>query len=257
MKLANSFSIARPAGEVYDVFLDIERVATCMPGSRMLGQPEPGTYEGEVKVKVGPLGVAYTGQFTVLEADRDSLRLTMRAKGREQRGAGNADAHIVAQLREQDGGTLVEIDTDLSIRGKVAQFGRGVIGEVTDGIMAKFASNVEAMLTGSGPSAPVDSSATEPARSGQPAEASAGDGASAASGGTPAPAFAGAAGAAGADGAENSLDAWSLVVRPMLDKHAGSLVTIAVSTVGAYLGARAGARAGSRGRRRRSTYRHY
>ncbi|HZJ04610.1 MAG TPA: SRPBCC family protein [Nocardioidaceae bacterium] len=264
MKLANSFSIARPPGEVYDAFLDIERVATCMPGSRMLGQPEPGTYEGEVKVKVGPLGVAYTGQFTVLEADRDSLRLTMRAKGREQRGAGNADAHIVAQLSEQDGGTLVEIDTDLSIRGKVAQFGRGVIGEVTDGIMATFASNVEAMLTGSGPSA--DSSATEPtrsgqpARTGQPAEASAGDGASAASGGGPAPAFAGAAGADGAAGAENSLDGWSLVVRPMLLKHAGSLVTIAVSTVGAYLGARAGARAGSRAgsqaRPRRSAYRH-
>lgn len=152
MKLSNSFSIARPPGEVYDAFLDIERVATCMPGSRMLGQPEPGTYEGEVRVKVGPLGVAYTGQFTVLDADKDALRLTMRAKGREQRGAGNADAHIVAQLSEQDGGTAVQIDTDLSIRGKVAQFGRGVIGEVTDGIMQTFASNVEAMLTGGGPS---------------------------------------------------------------------------------------------------------
>ena len=80
MKLSNSFSIARPPGEVYDAFLDIERVATCMPGSRMLGQPEPGTYEGEVKVKVGPLGVVYTGRFTVIESDRDALKLTMRAK---------------------------------------------------------------------------------------------------------------------------------------------------------------------------------
>ncbi len=249
MKLSNSFSIARPPGEVYDAFLDIERVATCMPGSRMLGQPEPGTYEGEVKVKVGPLGVAYTGQFTVLDADKDALRLTMRAKGREQRGAGNADAHIVAQLSEQDGGALVQIDTDLSIRGKVAQFGRGVIGEVTDGIMQTFAQNVETMLTSGGPSAAPVASASAPAA--EPAAEPAA---------VPAAGFAGSAA-----GSDNSLDAWSLIVRPMLQKHAGSLATIAISTIGAYFGARAGARAGSpggsrigvRGHRSRVVYRYY
>jgi uncharacterized protein len=98
VKLTNSFTIDRPVGEVYDAFLDVERIAQCMPGSKLLGQPEPGTYEGEVKVKVGPLGVAYTGQFKVLDADAEQHQLTMRAKGREQRGAGNADAHIVAAL---------------------------------------------------------------------------------------------------------------------------------------------------------------
>jgi len=266
MKLSHSFTIARPPSEVYDAFLDIERVATCMPGSRMLGEPEPGTYEGEVKVKVGPLGVAYTGQFTVLDADRDALQLTMRAKGREQRGAGNADAHIVAQLAEQDGGTLIEIDTDLSIRGKVAQFGRGVIGEVTDGIMQAFASNVEAMLTGGGPSDPPAQIAGAPA--GQPADAGTGqwvEGAAAAGrpagSGAKAPAFT----ATTAGGDSGSLDAWSLILRPMLQKHTGTLVSVAVSTVGAYLGARAGTRAGarsaslsgSRGHRRRSVHRYF
>ena len=118
-----------------------------MPGSRLLGQPEPGRYEGEVKVKVGPLGVAYSGSFSILKADESRQTLTMRAKGREQRGAGNADAHIVAALSEHAEGTLVQINTDLSIRGKVAQFGRGVIGEVTDGIMQSFAGNVEQMLS--------------------------------------------------------------------------------------------------------------
>lgn len=267
MKLSNSFTIARPPNEVYDAFLDVERVATCMPGSRMLGQPEPGTYEGEVKVKVGPLGVAYTGQFTVLDADRDALRLTMRAKGREQRGAGNADAHIVAQLGEHNGQTLVEIDTDLSIRGKVAQFGRGVIGEVTDGIMQTFASNVEAMLTDGGPSAPVGEPVAGPGHepvsepSGPPPEAQA----ARQPAGAGAPAFA----AADGDVAGGSLDAWSLIVRPMLQKHAGSVLGLAVSTIGAYLGARAGARAGAvgparrasrrrvRGHRRRVVYRYY
>lgn len=227
MKLTNSFTIDRPVGEVYDAFLDVERIAQCMPGSKLLGEPEPGTYEGEVKVKVGPLGVAYTGQFKVLEADAHQHRLTMRARGREQRGAGNADAHIVAALSEQNGGTLVQIDTDLNIRGKVAQFGRGVIGEVTDGIMQNFAQNVERMLqTGQQPAAAAStagaptsattsrSSTTEPAgEAPQAAVASVDD-----------------------------LDAWRLIIRPMLQRHAGSLTTVVFAGLAAYVGARAGSR---------------
>ena len=223
MKLANQFTIDRPAREVFEAFLDVERIATCMPGSRLLGQSEPGTYDGEVKVKVGPLGVAYTGQFTVLDADAEQLRLTMRAKGREQRGAGNADAHIVASLSERDGGTLVQIDTDLSIRGNVAQFGRGVIGEVTDGIMQTFSGNVEQMLVSGqapGPAAPVSAGAAA-GRDTAPG---------------PAPVT------ASADQGAGELDAWRLIVRPMLERHAGSLATVALAGVAAYLGARAGAR---------------
>lgn len=230
MKLSNQFTIDRPAREVFDAFLDVERIATCMPGSRLLGQPEPGTYEGEVKVKVGPLGVAYTGQFTVLDADSEQLRLTMRAKGREQRGAGNADAHIVASLSERDGGSLVQIDTDLSIRGKVAQFGRGVIGEVTDGIMQTFSRNVEQLLvSGAAPS---------------PALASAGTSAGPAVAAGPAPASGPAP--AAADTSVSELDAWRLIVRPMLQRHAGSIATVALAGVAAYIGARAGTRARSR-----------
>lgn len=233
MKLSNQFTIDRPAREVFDAFLDVERIATCMPGSRLLGQPEPGTYEGEVKVKVGPLGVAYTGQFSVLDADAEQLRLTMRAKGREQRGAGNADAHIAAWLSERDGGgTLVQIDTDLSIRGKVAQFGRGVIGEVTDGIMQTFSRNVEQMLVSGRPSLaavpPVDTAAPPAASTTAPAN--------------PAPLRATPANQAPADQAVSELDAWRLIVRPMLGRHAGSITTVALAGVAAYLGARAGAR---------------
>ena len=226
MKLSNEFTIDRPAREVFDAFLDVERIATCMPGSRLLGQPEPGTYEGEVKVKVGPLGVAYTGQFTVLDADADRLRLTMRAKGREQRGAGNADAHIVAALSERDGGTRVQIDTDLSIRGKVAQFGRGVIGEVTDGIMQTFSRNVEQMLVSGG--APAAASSVTAGSAASPAGAT-----------SPGPEATRAA--APAEQA-SELDAWRLVVRPMLERHAGSIVTVALAGIAAYVGARAGSR---------------
>lgn len=229
MKLSNSFTIARPVPEVYQAFLDVERIATCMPGSRLLGQPEPGRYEGEVKVKVGPLGVAYSGSFSILEADESRQTLTMRAKGREQRGAGNADAHIVAALSEHAEGTLVQINTDLSIRGKVAQFGRGVIGEVTDGIMQSFAGNVEQML-----SAPAQPAPAVGSSNGQPTEDTTRRAAE------PAGTIAEPAAAPGPAGSD--LDVWALVVRPMLTRHAGVIVTIGLSGVAAYLGARVGTR---------------
>jgi uncharacterized protein len=218
VKLSNSFTIDRSVDEVYQAFLDVERIATCMPGSRLLGQPEPGTYEGEVRVKVGPLGVTYSGQFTVLNADQQQHTLVMRAKGREQRGAGNADAHIVATLSEASDGTLVQIDTDLSIRGKVAQFGRGVIGDVTDGIMQTFAANVEQMLLTGQSAAPADALSTSiRSRSSNTADAETS---------TAAPV--------------GDLDAWGVIVRPMLRRHGGSVATVVLSGIAAYLGARAG-----------------
>lgn len=227
MKLSNSFTIARPPAEVFDAFLDIERVATCMPGSRLVGRPAKDTYEGEVKVKVGPLGVAYTGELQLLEVDHDELRITMRAKGREQRGAGNADAYVIAQLSGQSGGTLVDIGTELNVRGKVAQFGRGVIGEVTDGIMQTFARNVEQLLTQdpSSPSAPTPDAPSQAAA--EPA-----------------------AGAPDPSGVEG-LDIWNVIIRPMLQRHASEIATTALSGLAAYVGARAGSRRGRRTTHRR------
>jgi carbon monoxide dehydrogenase subunit G len=240
VKLSNSFRIDRPVPEVYDAFLDVGRIATCMPGSRLLGETQPGTYEGEVKVKVGPLGVAYTGQFTVLEADQANRVLTMRAKGREQRGAGNADAHIVAALHDDGGGTRVEIDTDLSIRGKVAQFGRGVIGDVTDEIMQTFAGNVEQMLSGGGAPAGAPASAAAAGDvTGQPSA-----GAESMNAGGPARTAHTSDTSDASVGGE--LDAWSLIVRPMLQRHAGSVAQVLVVGFAAYLGAKVGGRAAIR-----------
>src|SRR5699024_3546561 len=170
MQLSNAFTIGRPPAEVFDAFLDVERIASCMPGSKLLGQSDENTYDGEVSVKVGPLSVAYSGTISMLEIDREQMSLTMRAKGREKRGAGNADAYVVAHLREQDGGTHVQIDTELHIRGKVAQFGRGAIADVTDGIMQTFAQNVEQLLSGAG----APQAATSPTPAGQPAGSPAG-----------------------------------------------------------------------------------
>lgn len=182
-----------------------------MPGARLTGRVADDTYEGEVSLKVGPLGVAYTGRITLLETDRDERRLVMRAKGNEQHGAGNADAYVVATVEEEDGGAVVGIETELSIRGKVAQFGRGVIGEVTDGVMQTFAGNLAELLRGERSAIP-----TEPGP------------------GTPTPPVAAPS--------DQGLDVWRLVVRPALARHGGSVATVAVAGVAAYLGARAGAR---------------
>lgn len=222
MQLSNTFTIDQPVDQVFAAFLDVEGIATCLPGSTLLGQPEPGTYEGEVKVKVGPLGVSYAGRLVVLDSDEEAYRLRMRGKGREKRGAGNAEAYIVATLDESaPGGTRVRIDTDLEIRGKVAQFGRGVIGEVTDGIMQQFARNVEARLSDVGHQAPRATGSTATSARPEPE--------------TP---VTGTATPAGTD----ELDAWRLIVQPMLRRHGTGIATVVMAGVAAWLGARLGSR---------------
>jgi uncharacterized protein len=119
----------------------------------------------------------------------------------------------VAVLTEHADGTLVQVDTDLDVRGKVAQFGRGVLGEVTEGIVRSFASNVEQLLAAS--QRPAFVPAAQPHLPSEPVPAAAGPG---------------------------GLDAWRLVVRPVLGRHAGALVTIGLAGLAAYLGARMGAR---------------
>jgi carbon monoxide dehydrogenase subunit G len=216
VKLSNTFEIDRPVVDVFDVFLEIDRVATCMPGSRLTGQLDDDTYEGEVKIKVGPLSVVYAGQASFVEIDREARQLTMRAKGREKRGAGNVDAVIVAQLREQGRGTQVVIDTDLSIRGKVAQFGQGAIGEVAGGLMKQFAHNVEVLLSSDG-SPVIAKSLNEPASSRQAAvqEASHAE-----------------------DTGVTALNGWALIVLPLALKALPTVAIIVGSGVASYIGAR-------------------
>jgi carbon monoxide dehydrogenase subunit G len=153
VKLTNEVHIERDPAEVFAALLDVERVATCMPGSRLLGKVDDNTYEGEVKVKIGPLGVAYTGTVRFLEVDREARTAVLKASGREQHGQGNADAHVTARVVPDGTGSKVTIETDLMIRGKVAQFGRGVIGEVSQKLIGQFAGNMEQLLTGNGTTA--------------------------------------------------------------------------------------------------------
>jgi len=218
VKLSNTFEIDRPVGDVFDIFLDIERVAACMPGSRLTGRVDDQTYEGEVKIKVGPLTVAYAGQATFVEIDKEGRQLTLRARARETRGAGNADALIVARLEAHGSGTRVVIDTDLSIRGKVAQFGRGAIGEVAARLMQQFAQNVEVMLSGdegaaaAAPTAGLARPARSEIRDASPAEIT--------------------------DKDRAPLDGWALIVVPLARKALPTAIGVVLSGVASYVGAR-------------------
>jgi carbon monoxide dehydrogenase subunit G len=159
MKLTNEVHIAQDPAAVFATLLDVERVAGCMPGSKLTGRVDDSTYSGEVKVKVGPLGVSYAGTVKFLSVDSAARVAVLKASGREQHGQGNADAHVTARVLPDGAGSKVAIETDLMIRGKVAQFGRGVIGEVSQRLIDQFAQNVEKSFTTNGSAASASSAA--------------------------------------------------------------------------------------------------
>ncbi len=146
MELSNSFEIHRPIDEAWAVLTDVERIAPCLPGAQ-LQEIEGDEYRGIVKIKVGPITAQYKGTATFAEKNDDDHRAVLNAKGRDTRGAGNAEAVITADLEAlSDTSTRVEVNTDLKVTGKVAQFGRGVMADVSAKIMGQFADNLKAML---------------------------------------------------------------------------------------------------------------
>ncbi|MXW88985.1 MAG: membrane oxidoreductase [Acidimicrobiaceae bacterium] len=160
MELNDSFEVAHPIGAVWDVITDVERIAPCLPGAQLTGS-DGDAYEGLVKVKVGPITSQYKGKASFTERDDANHRLLMSASGRDTRGAGNASAEITVALEAvSDTATRVSVNTDLTITGKVAQFGRGVLADVSRKLMGQFADNLAALVA-----ADVDS--------GEPAEAEA------------------------------------------------------------------------------------
>ncbi len=147
MELNNEFRVAVPTAKVWEVFTDVERVAPCLPGATLLSV-EGDTFNGAVKVKVGPITVSYRGVATYKEKDAAEQRIVLRAEGKETRGNGTAAATVTAQLTDEGGSTHVDITTDLAISGKAAQFGRGVLADVSGNLIAQFARSLEAELLG-------------------------------------------------------------------------------------------------------------
>ena len=147
MELKSDFEVSVGVDRAWEVLTNPELIAPCLPGAR-LDEVEGDEFRGAVKVKVGPISAEYRGKATMIEMNRDDLRIVIRAEGRDTRGAGNAAADITALMEAaSETTTKVEVTTDLKISGKVAQFGRGVLGDVSAKLMGKFVDNLEEMLT--------------------------------------------------------------------------------------------------------------
>jgi carbon monoxide dehydrogenase subunit G len=142
MELINEFDVSIPIDAAWAVLTDVERIAPCLPGAQ-LQEIEGEEYRGIVKVKVGPITAQYKGRATFLEMDPAGHRMVLDAAGRDTRGAGNASAIITAQLASSGTGTHVTVTTDLTVTGKVAQFGRGVLADVSAKILTQFVENLE------------------------------------------------------------------------------------------------------------------
>jgi uncharacterized protein len=155
MQISDEFRVTLPVEQAWSVLLDVERIAPCMPGAQ-LQEVEGDEYRGIVKVKVGPITAQYKGAARIVEADEDARRIVIRAEGRDTRGQGNASANVTATLRSEGEETVVGIDTDLQVTGKVAQFGRGVMAEVSSKLLGQFVECLHSTVL-------VESPATDPA----------------------------------------------------------------------------------------------
>ncbi len=155
MEIADSFRVSTPIDATWKVLLDIEGIAPCLPGAQ-LQEIEGNDYRGIVKVKVGPITAQYKGTATLVEADESAHRIVLDASGRDTRGQGNAKAKIVVTMNADGEGTRVDVVTDLSITGKVAQFGRGVLDDVSAKLLRQFVENLErdVLSSDSSPAAP-------------------------------------------------------------------------------------------------------
>ncbi|MFK0290193.1 SRPBCC family protein [Streptomyces sp. NPDC090442] len=147
MQLSNAVPVNAAPDAVFALINDVERVASCMPGAVLDGR-DGDAWQGRVRVKVGPITAAYTGTVRFLETDADRRRLRVQARGADAHGNGDAEAEVTLTVAEAPEGARLELVTDLVIRGKLAQFGKGAIGTVSTRILEQFARNLGGLLDG-------------------------------------------------------------------------------------------------------------
>src|SRR5262245_27882609 len=141
MQLQNSFMVPVPVDDAWRVLLDVEQIAPCLPGATV-ESVEADEVVGRVRVKLGPIALTYRGMVTVVERDEQNHRAVMVAKAKEAKGSGTASATISTVLESVNGHTQVNIGTDLNVTGKPAQFGRGVMQDVSSNLVQQFASSL-------------------------------------------------------------------------------------------------------------------
>ena len=146
MDLNHQFIVAVPVEDAWRILTDVERIAPCLPGAQ-LQEIEGDTYRGIVKVKVGPIQAQFKGQANFIERDDVAHKVVLKGEGRDTTGKGNAAAIITAEMTAVDASsTSVTVNTDLSVTGKVAQFGRGAMADISDKLLAQFVVNLNVLI---------------------------------------------------------------------------------------------------------------
>jgi hypothetical protein len=152
MKIINEFTVSAPPQQAWDVLTDLQRVVPLMPGAQLVGQ-EGDDYLGKVKVKVGPVTSEFSGKAHFVERDGEARRAVVDARGREARGSGNAAATVTFAVHETGDASRVTVDTELKVVGKLAQFGGGMLQQVSEKLLREFVDSLEAQLAGGNPEA--------------------------------------------------------------------------------------------------------
>jgi carbon monoxide dehydrogenase subunit G len=166
MRLDHSFTVPVPVERAWEVLLDLPRIAPCMPGATLTGM-DGDTFTGTVKVKLGPIALTYQGKGRFVERDAAGRRVVIEASGKDTRSAGTAAATVTAVLTAEGDATRVEVGTDLTVTGRPAQFGRGMIADVGAKLIGQFADCVASTLS----AGPAEPSVAQPAPAAEPARA--------------------------------------------------------------------------------------
>jgi len=162
MEFENTFVVDAPVEEVWDLLLDVERIAPCMPGAQVLEQSGDDAYKVAVKIKLGPMTMNYKGDVEIVDKDAAAHSATMRAKAKEARGQGTASANIRMALTEAEAGTQASILTEMQMSGKAAAMGQGVIRDVAATLTDTFAQNLAALVEAPAAAAPVEGAPPPP-----------------------------------------------------------------------------------------------
>jgi uncharacterized protein len=165
MQLENSFHVSAPPEKVFAYLLDVNKVVSCVPGAELTEVVDESTFKGKVKVKVGPITVAYSGTARISERDDAQHLATLSAEGRETTGPGSARATAEMRVQTAGEGSLVQINTEYHIAGRVAQFGRGVMEDVSKRLIHEMASCIQANLEAADEPAQEDDAAAAVERS--------------------------------------------------------------------------------------------
>jgi carbon monoxide dehydrogenase subunit G len=174
MRLDHSFTVPVPVDEAWKVLLDLPRVAPCMPGATLTGV-EDDTFTGTVKVKLGPINLTYQGKGRFVERDEAAHRVVIEASGRDARAAGTAAATVTATLVPEGESTRVDVGTDLTVTGRPAQFGRGMLADVSGKLINQFAECLAETIAGPPAEVAAPEAAPETAAPAAPREAEAVD----------------------------------------------------------------------------------